>query len=70
MRRLWLAVALMASCRAAVEGPAGEARFEVPEDVTAPWVAMSPQGRGWAYTELRRSEAFMVANGRRLGPFP
>lgn len=45
-------------------------RFEIPEGVSAPWSAVSAGGLGWAYTELRRSEAFMIANGRRLGPYP
>jgi hypothetical protein len=56
------------SCRSP-GAPADPVRIEIPEGVTAPWAAISPEGRGWAYTELRRSEAFMVANGRRLGPY-
>jgi hypothetical protein len=47
----------------------GSFKIEIPEGVTAPWAAISPEGLGWAYTELRRSEAFVVAKGGRLGPY-
>jgi hypothetical protein len=47
----------------------GSLKIEIPESVTAPWAHISPEGRGWAYTELQRSEAFMVVNGRRTGPY-
>jgi hypothetical protein len=47
----------------------GSFKSEIPEGVTAPWAAISLEGRGWAYTELQRSEAFIVTNGRRMGPY-
>jgi hypothetical protein len=60
-----LAAALLGSCRTV---PVQE-RFEIPEGVTAPWAAVGAGGSGWAYAELSRAEAFLVANGRRMGPY-
>lgn len=60
---------LLGSCHGAPHPSDAGRRFEIPEGVTAPWAALSPEGLGWAYTELRRSEAFMVVNGRRRGPY-
>lgn len=66
---LLLGMSLVASCRVGGNGPGVETRFKVPEGVTAPWIAVSPDGRGWAYAERRRSDAFIVFNRRRLGPY-
>jgi hypothetical protein len=60
---------MLASCQGIGNLAELSRRFEIPGGVTAPWVAVSPGGRGWAYTELRRSEAFVVVNGRRMGPY-
>ena len=61
--------AMVASCRGAESPSETGRRFEIPDGVTAPWVAVSPGGHGWAYAELGRSEAFVVANGLRRGPY-
>jgi len=62
------AAALLGSCRSS-PGPRGSARVEIPEGVTAPWAAVAAGATGWAYAELGRSDAFVVANGRRMGPY-
>lgn len=64
-----LALLLGLSSCSSPERMTGSLRIEIPEGVTASWAALSPEGRGWAYTELHRSDAFMVSNGRRMGPY-
>jgi hypothetical protein len=60
---------MLVSCQGVRSLSESSCRFEIPDGVTVPWVAVSPGGRAWAYAELRRSEAFVVAGGRRLGPY-
>jgi len=64
-----LALLLGLSSCSTSEKMTGSLKIEIPESVTAPWAHISLEGRGWAYTELQRSEAFMVVNGRRTGPY-
>lgn len=67
---VWAVLLGLGACYGPGNSLQPSSQVDIPEDVTAPWSAVSPGGRGWAYTELRRSEAFMVVNGRRLGPYP
>jgi hypothetical protein len=43
---------------------------ELPPEADGAWWAVGAGGRGWAWTELRGSDAYVVLNGRLQGPFP
>ena len=44
--------------------------LELPEGVDDWWFTVSPGGRAAAYAERRGSDAYLVAGGRHIGPYP
>jgi hypothetical protein len=64
MMRSALLVLSLAAC--APSPPAAE----FPEGVDPVWFTLSPNGSGAAWAYRRGSDAFLMHDGRRQGPFP
>ena len=62
-----LLLAALAGCATPLQD---RAVLELPPGVDDWWSTVSPEGRATAYAERRGSDAYLVAGGRRIGPYP
>lgn len=67
---LALGILALSGCGSALRLPEERVVLELPVGVEPWWITVSPGGQGSAYAERRGSDAFLVFDGRRLGPFP
>jgi hypothetical protein len=69
-RLLALVAAIAGGCVSNPRLPAEREVLELPAAADAWWFTVSPGGRAAAYVERKGSDAYLMAGGRRLGPYP